>query len=630
MTLRFVWTCLYIAAGAGLVGAANVGYWHTLGSQIVDSANQPVKIAGVNWFGMETANYAPHGLWTRGYKDMMDQMKSLGYNAIRLPFSNQLFDAGSSPNGIDLSKNPDLGGLSGLQIMDKIVAYAGQIGLRIILDRHRPDSGGQSELWYTGAYPESRWISDWRMLAARYKGDPTVVGMDLHNEPHGSACWGCGAPAVDWRLAAQRGGDAILAVNSDLLIIVEGTETYNGNYYWWGGNLAGAGSAPVQLSVANRLVYSAHDYPASVYGQPYFSAPDYPSNLPGIWDRNWGYLKKNNIAPVLVGEFGTKLQTASDQKWFDALVAYLGAGTAGFNWTYWSWNPNSGDTGGVLNDDWNTVIQAKQNKLATIQAATGGGSTPQPNPNPTPTPTPNPTPSPIVGCAVSYVNRNDWGSGFTADITITNGSGAAINGWQLGWTFAGNQTLTQSWSSSYTQSGQTVTMRDAGNAVIASGAAITLGFNSAYSGTNAKPAAFTLNGSPCSGGTGIPPAPAPTPSPTPTPTPIPPVPATAACSIGYVVASDWGNGFVTNVTISNKGTAPWTSWTLLWAFTGNQRVTNLWNGTVSQAGTAVTVRSAPYNGQVPGGTSVQIGFQGTYSGANPVPVEASINGVVCH
>jgi endoglucanase len=128
------------------------GYLHTSGSQILDANNNPVRIAGVNWFGFETSNFAPHGLWTRGYKEMMDQMKSLGFNTIRLPYSDQLFDAGSKPNSIDFSKNADLQGQSGLQIMDKIVAYAGQIGLKIFLDHHRSEAGNSanaSGLWYT-------------------------------------------------------------------------------------------------------------------------------------------------------------------------------------------------------------------------------------------------------------------------------------------------------------------------------------------------------------------------------------------------------------------------------------------------------------------------------------------------
>jgi aryl-phospho-beta-D-glucosidase BglC (GH1 family) len=331
--------------------AAGAGFWHTSGTQILDSNNQPVKIAGISWFGMETANYAPHGLWTRDYRSMLDQIKQLGYNSIRLPFSNQLFDAGSTPNSIDFSsgKNTDLQGLNGLGIMDKLVAYSGQIGLKIILDRHRPDSGAQSPLWYTAQYSEQRWISDWTMLARRYACNPTVIGADLHNEPHDQACWGCGNQATDWRLAAERAGNAILAANPNWLIFVEGNECYgpggitepdpNATCTWWGGNLMGARDFPVRLNVAGRLVYSAHDYPASVFAQRWFSDPTYPSNLPGVWDSFWGYLKKGGTAPVWVGEFGTRYQTTSDQQWLNSLVSYMGTGASGFNWSFWSWNP---------------------------------------------------------------------------------------------------------------------------------------------------------------------------------------------------------------------------------------------------------------------------------------------------
>nr|BBH87659.1 hypothetical protein KTC_24100 [Thermosporothrix sp. COM3] len=382
------------------VEAAGSGYWHTDGSRILDANNQPVRIAGINWFGFETANYTVHGLWTRNYRDMLDQIKSLGYNTIRLPYSNQLFDAGSTPTGIDFAKNPDLQGLTGLQIMDKIINYSGQIGLRIILDRHRPDSGGQSALWYTSAYPESRWLSDWKMLASRYKGNTTVIGADLHNEPHAPACWGCGDTSLDWRLAAERAGNAILSVNPDWLIFVEGVDCYvsgggtNGGCYWWGGNLTGAQDYPVRLSVPGRLVYSAHDYPSSVYPQSWFSDPNYPNNLPALWDQRWGYLHKQGTAPVLLGEFGTKLQSTSDQQWLSKLTQYLGNGTSGMHWTFWSWNPNSGDTGGILNDDWTTVNQAKQAYLNPILFPLDGGNgggTPTPTPSQTTTVTPPPT-----------------------------------------------------------------------------------------------------------------------------------------------------------------------------------------------------------------------------------------------
>ena len=114
----------------------------------------------MNWFGLETPNYAPHGLWQRPMGAMLDQIKSLGFNVLRVPFCSQLFDAGSTPNGIDLAQNPDLAGKTGAEILDALVAAAGQRGLRVILDRHRPDSGGQSALWYTAAYSEDRWIQE--------------------------------------------------------------------------------------------------------------------------------------------------------------------------------------------------------------------------------------------------------------------------------------------------------------------------------------------------------------------------------------------------------------------------------------------------------------------------------------
>ena len=60
-------------------------------------------MAGVNWFGFETGNHTVHGLWQRSYKGMLDQIKALGYNTIRLPYSNDVFTA--MPNGIDYAQN---------------------------------------------------------------------------------------------------------------------------------------------------------------------------------------------------------------------------------------------------------------------------------------------------------------------------------------------------------------------------------------------------------------------------------------------------------------------------------------------------------------------------------------------
>jgi endoglucanase len=467
------------AHAAHAAEAPGAGYWHTSGRQILDAAGQPVRIAGINWFGFETGNHVVHGLWSRDYKSMIDQMKSLGYNTIRLPYSDDVFKSSTVPDSIDFSggKNADLQGLTSLQVMDKIVAYAGQDGLKVILDRHRPDSGGQSALWYTSAVPESTWIADLQALAARYRGQDTVVGIDLHNEPHDPACWGCGDTATDWRLAAQRAGNAVLGVNPDLLIFVEGVQTYGGVSGWWGGNLMGVDRYPVQLNVANRVVYSAHDYATSVAQQPWFSDPAFPDNMPGVWDKYWGYIFKQNIAPVWVGEFGTTLASTVDQKWLAALVSYLRPtstyGADSFHWTFWSWNPNSGDTGGILKDDWQTVDTVKDGYLASVKAplspgsGTGGGGGGGSN----------------AACSAVYTVSSDWGSGFNAEVKVTNTGSGAIGSWKVTWTWSGSQKVTGMWNASYTQAGATVTAVNAAhNGSVPVGGSASFGFGGAPGG----------------------------------------------------------------------------------------------------------------------------------------------------
>src|SRR5919108_3154573 len=126
-----IWCMSAAARWAMPVSAAPAGYLHTDGARLEDAAGRDVRLTGVNWFGLETCAFAPHGLWSRNWRSMMVQIQDLGFNTIRLPFSSQLLDPQSRPNGIDYQLNPDLKGLSGLQIMDKIVAEAHVLGLKV-------------------------------------------------------------------------------------------------------------------------------------------------------------------------------------------------------------------------------------------------------------------------------------------------------------------------------------------------------------------------------------------------------------------------------------------------------------------------------------------------------------------
>lgn len=119
-------------------------------------------------------------------------------------------------------------------------------------------------------------------------------------------------------------------------------------------------------------------------------------------------------------------------------------------------------------------------------------------------------------CTVSY-QVNQWTGGFTAQVQVTN-NGAALNGWTVTWTFAGNQQITSAWNTVVTQSGAAVTARDAGyNASVPAGGTLQFGFQGTFSGSNATPTNFALNGSTCGGSA----TPTPTVSTTPTLTPTP-------------------------------------------------------------------------------------------------------------
>ena len=340
-----------------LAAAPDHGFWSATGSRIVSSTGATVRIAGVNWSGFETTNMVPGGLKVQDYRTILRGIHAAGYNTIRIPFSNQMVESPIVPANVAFEDaagqpiNSDLVDLDSMQILDRIIDAARQIGLKVILDNHRSEAGSSAEasgLWYTDQYPETAWIADWTTLAARYKGNATVIGFDLRNEPHnasqGGSCWSCGG-ATDWHLAAQRAGNAVLRINSSLLIFVEGTDTVGSESDFWGGNLAGVRTAPVRLSIPGRLVYSVHVYGPTEYQQSWFNAATTPASLAALYHRHWGFISESGIAPVWIGEFGTPNNDAdvsstkpgSEGQWFQALVAYLGS-HPNIGWSYWGIN----------------------------------------------------------------------------------------------------------------------------------------------------------------------------------------------------------------------------------------------------------------------------------------------------
>ena len=85
----------------------------------------------------------------------------------------------------------------------------------------------------------------------------------------------------------------------------------------------------------------ALDHRGTLYDYVYADqTPDFPLDLGSVWFSHWAYLKFSNTAPVLIGEFGGR-SVGEDPEgiWQRTLISYLQLN--GFDYTYWSWNPNS-------------------------------------------------------------------------------------------------------------------------------------------------------------------------------------------------------------------------------------------------------------------------------------------------
>lgn len=101
-------------------------------------------------------------------------------------------------------------------------------------------------------------------------------------------------------------------------------------------------------------------------------------------------------------------------------------------------------------------------------------------------------------CQVSYV-KNEWGGGFTANLTVTNTGTSTVNGWTVAWSFPGDQKVTNAWNANVTQSGSAVSATNVGyNAAIAPGGNVQFGLQGTWTNDDTSPAGFTLNGTTCS------------------------------------------------------------------------------------------------------------------------------------
>ena len=435
------------------------------------------------------------------------------------------------------------------------------------------------------------------------------------------------------------------------------------------------------LSVANQLVYSAHDYGPAVYGQTWFNSSTTAASLDTVWTNHWGYVAKTGLAPVWLGEFGTPNDAASvesstagsEGQWFQSLVSYLGADTT-LNWTYWALNGE--DSLALLDSNYDStpVSAAKQSLLAGIEFPLKPGSGTPVNPPA--------APAGLTATAVSANGVNlSWTastsgvtytvyfgttSGATTTVLASNVSGTSYSATTLNasttYYFTVKAVSTSAGSSAASNQATATTKAAVAPgaptglmATASSSSAIGLSWTasatsgvtySVYSGTTSG-ATTTLVASNVSGTSysvtglaasttyyftvkavtsagGVSAASSQASATTQA------AAAAGACHVAYADQNDWGSGFTGNFSITNTGSTAITSWTVTWTYAGNQQLNQSWNGNYAQSGKMVSISNASWNGAIAAGATVSgMGFNASYSGSNANPTAFYLNGVLC-
>lgn len=359
---------------------------HVSGNKILDKDGREVWLTGVNWFGYNTGTNIFDGLWNSNLRNSVKAIADHGFNLIRVPISAELINQwsrGEYPRAnYNNALNPELNALNSLQIFEYFLKLAEENGMKVMPDIHCAETDAQGHnvnLWYTDKVTVNDYYHALEWLADRYKNNDTIIAIDLKNEPHGKpnesnkAIWNDSTDVNNWKHTAEVAAQKVLAKNPNLLIMVEGTEIYskkNGSYAstnsadyyfnWWGGNLRGVKDFPVDLGqYQDKLVYSPHDYGPTVYEQPWFKGGyTYESLIKDCWQDNWLYIHKTNTAPLLIGEWGGFMREPN-LTWMTCMRRLIKENR--LNHTFWCFNANSGDTGGLVLDDFVTWDTEKYN-----------------------------------------------------------------------------------------------------------------------------------------------------------------------------------------------------------------------------------------------------------------------------
>ena len=376
-----------VTAGKKVPAPTTDDWLSVKGNKIVDKNGKEVWLTGVNWFGYNTGTNTFDGLWAADLNTAINSIADRGFNLLRIPISSELilkWSNGEYPNAnFNQATNSYLVGMNSLQIFDYVIGQCRANGIKVMIDIHSAKTdamGHMKPVWYDSNITEADYMNSLSWISKRYQNDDTIIAYDLKNEPHGKptesprAIWNNSTDPNNWKYIAEKAANKVLSNNPNVLIMVEGIEIYpkdikaNGTYAstsdkdyyynWWGGNLRGVKDYPINLGkYQNKLVYSPHDYGPAVYQQPWFKGSySFESLYKDCWKDNWMYIYENNTAPLLIGEWGGYM-TEPNLTWMTYLRKLIKDNK--LNHTFWCYNANSGDTGGLVKDDFTTWDEKK-------------------------------------------------------------------------------------------------------------------------------------------------------------------------------------------------------------------------------------------------------------------------------
>jgi len=381
------------------------GMFSTVGNQIVDRNQTPVRLSCVYWPGLnhQDGPLANVDRPIKGIQPNVDAIAATGFNCIRIDFNNiSLHDAATG---------------TFLSTLDQVVEAAKKDSIRVIIDDHdnegdfgtrvnfTDDCAAQQSngLWYDiggatdgtdgckdpGHTTQQSYQDDWVSIAARYAHNDTVIGYDLWNEPiasPGHALWGGGSNR-DIHLMFETVGSAILARDPDKMIFAEcplsiykPATLYDGVTFssapW--GDCTGVRNLPIVFAVnghaiKNKVVYDVHLYADSIgdIAKLFDGSSSSPSAVKAM-NASFGFLESENIAPVWDGEGGTGFRNNPDDRdWASMLDKYLNGELGaqggptfygnqqgmGFAWMSWTtqFPGEHDDLLGILNPDGSRV-----------------------------------------------------------------------------------------------------------------------------------------------------------------------------------------------------------------------------------------------------------------------------------